>query len=456
MSQGQVYGQSLGYYPRGVSSFSLINAVAGLRLDRVDGKVLYRGTPGYERVPVLACADWDNADPAKRLPVLQFDANGVLTGTSNPSLLPATPRLYQGSASHRRKGGNRPPSPRRGRKGRPDAGHFHLTHRSLSRHRYHHAELHRGQDHHPSGGAYTWDGKDVLGQPVEEGIYYMRFEAIQGTDGSYTPATEVTIAVNTVIPGPSKTWYLAEGYTGENEFVGDFETWILVQNPNPSPANLTLTLMQPDGETVDREFTALPNSRLTISVDGILPAAECSARIQSDQDIVVERAMYFNGRKAGHATIGVTNPSQNWYLAEGYTGGNFDEWILIQNPGDTDAATTLYLRPQGGSQETRKYNIPAHSRQTVHVDEILEDAQVSAQVSASAPVVVERAQYLNDYFGGTCTIAARNVSYQWYFAEGYTGGRLRGVGAGAESQLDHGPRALRFHGAEWRPDFVYL
>ncbi len=57
--------------------------------------------------------------------------------------------------------------------------------------------------------------------------------------------------------------------------------------------------------------------------------------------------MYFNGRKAGHDTIGVTNPSQNWYLAEGYTGGNFDEWILIQNPGDTDAATTLYLRAPG-------------------------------------------------------------------------------------------------------------
>ncbi len=73
--------------------------------------------------------------------------------------------------------------------------------------------------------------------------------------------------MNTVIPGPSKTWYLAEGYTGQNEFVGDFETWILVQNPNPSPANLTLTLMQPGGETVDREFTALPNSRLTISAD---------------------------------------------------------------------------------------------------------------------------------------------------------------------------------------------
>jgi hypothetical protein len=55
------------------------------------------------------------------------------------------------------------------------------------------------------------------------------------------------------------------------------------------------------------------------------------------------------------------------------------------------------------------------------VDEILEDSQVSAQVSASVPVVVERSQYLNYYLAGTGTIGARNLSYQWYFAEGYTG-----------------------------------
>jgi hypothetical protein len=422
VSQGQVYGQSLGYYPRGVASLSLISAAAGLRLDRVDGKVLYRGTPGYGRVPVLACADWGNPVPAARMPVLQFDANGNLTGTSNPSLLPATPRLYKEAPLTDVKVEPATISP--DGDGKDDQTRVSFT--SPTGIYPATAVIMRNSTAvrtiTPSGGAYPWDGKDTLGRPVEEGIYHMRFEAIQGTDGTFTPATEVAIGVNTVIPGPSRTWYLAEGYTGQNEFVGDFETWILVQNPNPSPANLTLTLMQPGGETVDREFTALPNSRLTISVDEILPAAECSARIQSDQDVVVERAMYFNDRMAGHATIGVTNPAENWYLAEGYTGGNFDEWILIQNPGDTDAATTLYLRPQGGNQVTREYNIPAHSRQTVHVDEILEDAQVSAQVSASAPVVVERAQYLNDYFAGTCTIAARNASYQWYFAEGYTGG----------------------------------
>jgi len=41
---------------------------------------------------------------------------------------------------------------------------------------------------------------------------------------------------------PRAIWYLAEGSTA-----GGFETWVLVQNPNDTPANVTLTFMTPGG-----------------------------------------------------------------------------------------------------------------------------------------------------------------------------------------------------------------
>ncbi len=421
-SPSAIYSQSLGYYPRGISCLSLLSAVGGLRLDRVSDSLFYQGNPGYGKVPVFSCADWDNADPDVRIPVLQFDSSGSLTGTVNDSLLPSTPRQYQELPLTELKVEPATITP----DGDGDDDQARVTFTSPTGVYPDTAEILQNStvvgEVSRSDGAYTWDGRDDLGQVMAEGVYGVRFEATATADGRFTPATEATIGVNTVISGPSRTWYLAEGYTGQNEYVGDFETWVLVQNPNDSPTDLTLTLMQPGGAVTTNTFTATAESRLTISLDSILPASECSVKVESELEVVVERAMYFKQREAGHASIGVKSPATSWYLAEGYTGGSFDEWILIQNPGNSEAVTTLYLRPQEGSQVEREYLIAAHSRQTIHVDDILEDAQVSAEVEANIPVVVERAQYLNNYLAGTGTIGARSLSYQWYFAEGYTDG----------------------------------
>jgi hypothetical protein len=46
----------------------------------------------------------------------------------------------------------------------------------------------------------------------------------------------------------------------------------------------------------------------------------------------------FNG---GHESAGVTAPSTNWFLAEGATGSFFETFLLLANPGDTDAVATL-------------------------------------------------------------------------------------------------------------------
>jgi len=85
-----------------------------------------------------------------------------------------------------------------------------------------------------------------------------------------------------------------------------------------------------------------------------------------------------------------------WYLAEGYTGGEFDTWVLIQNPGTAPATVTLDFQVQGGAAPPfGPFILPAGERQSINLDILtgLSDAQVSTRVTSDQPVVAERAMY---------------------------------------------------------------
>ncbi|MFH1149034.1 MAG: hypothetical protein V1748_01035 [Actinomycetota bacterium] len=87
---------------------------------------------------------------------------------------------------------------------------------------------------------------------------------------------------------PDKTWYLAEGCTGPG-----FETWVLVQNPNDSEANITLTYMTPDGVVPGPSVVLPAGSRESFYVADTVPDTwEVSTRVTSSQPVIVERAVY--------------------------------------------------------------------------------------------------------------------------------------------------------------------
>ena len=64
------------------------------------------------------------------------------------------------------------------------------------------------------------------------------------------------------------------------------------------------------------------------------------------------------------------NPETKWYFAEGYTGGTFDTYILVENP-ETDPATVkfTFMVPGGGTVE-RTATVAPCSRMTTRVDDI--------------------------------------------------------------------------------------
>ena len=162
----------------------------------------------------------------------------------------------------------------------------------------------------------------------------------------------------TSLPGPSTTWYLAEGATSD-----PFDVFYLLQNPNASPVTVAVTYLRSAPlAPLEKSYTLGANSRMNIGVDqeelpagsGQYPLAmgDVSARVTASQPIVVERAMYFSrpGQPfaAGHASAGVTAPSTSWFFAEGATGSFFDLFILLANPGSQDATVEArYMRPDG-------------------------------------------------------------------------------------------------------------
>lgn len=224
-------------------------------------------------------------------------------------------------------------------------------------------------------------------------------------------------------PATSTSWYFAEGYTG-----GSFDTWVTVGNPDDRGASVQFRLCRPggrDNKTV-RAWVA-PHSRYTLQVDAHLPDSEVAVFVESDVPVVAERSIYFDyrGRAGGSCAMGSPAASSRWYLAEGYTGGDFDEYVVVGNPGAEAAAVKIALLTPAGLQGEIYQDIPPGARFTFLVDAVLpsHDVSVVVEETKGRGVVVERAMYFNYYGrrGGHASQGIVRPSTTWYFAEGYTG-----------------------------------
>ena len=241
-----------------------------------------------------------------------------------------------------------------------------------------------------------------------------------GSGGSAPPVTSRTWGHDSVgVPNPSQLWYLAEGCTN-----GGFETWVLVQNPNSVPANVSLTYMTADG-AVQGPTEILPaNSRKTFYVADVVPDCwDVSTMITSDEPVIAERSMYGNGRTWGHDSIGTSATSDKWYLAEGCTNGGFETWVLVQNPNNVPATVSLTYMTSEGERRGPTETLPANSRKTFNVADTVPGCwDVSTLVTADSDVVAERSMYGNDRIWGHDSIGVSAPSSEWYLAEGCTNG----------------------------------
>ncbi len=120
-----------------------------------------------------------------------------------------------------------------------------------------------------------------------------------------------------------------------------------------------------------------------------------------------------------------SNISTTWYFAEGYTGEDFEEWLVLQNPNPVPTTATITYYFRGGTPVAKTVTIPADSRETISINsDVGDNREVSVKVDSDQPIIAERPMYFNyqnKWQGGHNTIGATSPVNQWYFAEGYTG-----------------------------------
>jgi hypothetical protein len=188
---------------------------------------------------------------------------------------------------------------------------------------------------------------------------------------------------------PGKTWYLAAGSSRSG-----FDTWLLVENPGSAPATVKVSFITETGAVISQPLFVLPHARNSLFTNPLVPDAAFGMRIDSDQPIVAERAVYFDSARAGFDSTAVANPSTEWFLPEGSTTGSFEEQLNVLNPQNQLVNVQVDYRPEDGDPPPpQRFSVAATSRLTLDVNPMVQDTNVAMRVIADKPIVVERVSY---------------------------------------------------------------
>lgn len=232
-----------------------------------------------------------------------------------------------------------------------------------------------------------------------------------------------------------ENWYFPEGNTLE-----EFDQYICLVNPGDEEALVELTFMLEDGSTVTTERAMIPQQRDTVKVkDYVDEGHHVSTLVHcSEQAIIAECPSYFIYKegvpgydwKGGHNLMGINELQTTWYFAEGTTrknqdDGEFEEWICLQNPSETDVANIIITYMLGtGENIVKTYQVGPTTRYTVEVEmDVGTNQDVSAKVESDIPIAAVRPQYFNYHFfarEGSAVVGASSPETSWYFAEGTT------------------------------------
>ena len=206
---------------------------------------------------------------------------------------------------------------------------------------------------------------------------------------------------------PATDYYLAEGTSAWG-----FTTYVLVQNPQPTETEVTISYMTPQGPWKQPTFKMPANSRKTIRVNDYLPNTDLSTHVHGNQPIIAERAMYWGADKplgeACHDSVGMAQPHTSFYLPDGQTSDGRETWTLVQNPNDTEVTVDIsYLGPAGQGNVTFTEKVPMNSRRTFNMADRGINGRAAVTVTCKTEgkkIMVERAMYWNSRGAGTDTI----------------------------------------------------
>jgi kumamolisin len=213
------------------------------------------------------------------------------------------------------------------------------------------------------------------------------------------------------------------------------DPYLTILNPNSVAMTATIQYFPAaGGSPTTRQHTFPANSRGTINIrtQENLPAGSYSALVSLDQPGLVERPLYLQDSVTGYTgsadVVGVAAPQTDWYFAEGYTSSTFHERYILSNPGSKSTAQAIItFYGSTGALASQVIVLTPGQQQVVDVNGVLgNNVNNSAHISSTVPILAER--FMSFDFpgassipGATDVLGASAPSYQFYFAEGYTG-----------------------------------
>jgi autotransporter-associated beta strand protein len=235
----------------------------------------------------------------------------------------------------------------------------------------------------------------------------------------------------TAVEQAAVRWFFAEAAQGF------FDTYVLVTNANPIPADITLTFLRENEAPVVKTISVGGSSRATIGAGDYdeLDGRSFGLIVEATMPVIAERAMYFGSTATrlwggGHESPGASQASTSWFHAEGATGSFFDTFILLGNPQDDPAHVTLEFLLEGGETVSVQRTVPGKGRVTVPIeaenDPRLQSGAVSTVVTSDLPIVSERSTYwsadVSPWGEGHNSFGLTQTATSWGLAEGRVGG----------------------------------
>lgn len=242
---------------------------------------------------------------------------------------------------------------------------------------------------------------------------------------------------------------LGTTHLGTNFYFADvsslpgYRSFITILNPSGgSTANILVTYYL-NSSVQGTDALAVPaGTRGTITPRNF--GKRVAAIVTSSQPVAVERPTYFYNYNAGNASTvsgagvvaGAPALSNDWLFAEGYTGGQFQEYFVIANidtVANVAANVTITLEFPDTTTKQVQFVVSPLSQSIWDVNNLAPNTDVSAEItSTNAKIVVEREMFYHyNHVANGRTLTAMGGSdvlgelgpataTAYSFAEGYT------------------------------------
>ncbi|HXX76965.1 MAG TPA: S53 family peptidase [Ktedonobacteraceae bacterium] len=232
-------------------------------------------------------------------------------------------------------------------------------------------------------------------------------------------------------------------YFADIESQRNYSSFVTILNPpGGSTAHVTVTYYAGGAILATDSIVVPPGQRGTTypQKTGVNINTKCAFTVHSDQPVAVERPTYFTTSRSNisgavtgaSSVIGARAPGKDWLFAEGYTGYDFHEYLVLANFDSTATANaTINLEYSNGAVNPQTVQVPPMSQVFFDVNAASDPnvfaqatTEVSAEVTSDSPIVAERQEYFlynSTIPGGTDVIGEPGPAKVVYsFAEGYT------------------------------------